>query len=147
MKRAQVFWNTLSDLIFKIFRCLPVQIYLYGFDLAPTEDETQRYISNLRVSSGLGFNSNTESQNSWEQLKILALFLQYSDIDKLSPEMLTACCGHVVVSGRAGSWELFGFFHSSTDYIPTTQLYFTIPLRLLRVSDYLSFIDYNFIQF
>lgn len=92
MKRSQVFFNTSSDLIFKIFQSLLVQIYLYMFDLAPIEDETRRYISNLRVSFGLGLNSDTESRNSWEQLKVLALLLQSTDTYKLSPEMLTACC-------------------------------------------------------
>lgn len=109
-KRSQVPFEPFGP-ISTVFWCLPGQIYLYKFGLAPIEDDTQRRISNWRVSSGPGRSSDMQSWDSWE-LRVPALLFQ-------SPGTWTEP-GHSLTAAELIRWSVldpeswkFWLFHSS----------------------------------
>lgn len=119
-----------SDGICEIWS-LPGLVPFFRFDCTPThlpiENETQGHVPNVRISCRLGFDSNTESQNSWEKLQVPAPLLQ-----GLSPEVIPAA------KPRSNEWQVRD--SNSGSFVPSIPAHTLFPwhssaLLFLRLSD------------
>lgn len=148
IKKSQVFLNTSSDLIFKLFSlyiCLYIYVYVWSGLQRKGDPKIHCKFKSFIWAWAQFQHWITEFLGATESSSPAPLIYRH-----ITEPWHVNCLlqDHMIVTSRTGIWDLFCVFHpSSADYIRITKLYFTIPSRFLRFSENLLFIDYDFTQF